>query len=223
MRKSKLTRSLAVLTLAALAGPGPFPPAAAWAQAPPAPEVPVFGTSTAAVVVDVVVRDKKGKLVRDLTAADFTVLEDGAPQAIESLRVVDNAPAAEEAAAGPASCARPARGNGGRGRSGQGRTHGSALRHCLRLRPAFRACPQDGGEGRAQLHRSRLRGRRPRGRLRDRPGPAHPQLFTNDVKAIKVALNRAATQGNTGFSSERQEARERTAPASPGPTALSRA
>jgi hypothetical protein len=25
------------------------------------------------------------------------------------------------------------------------------------------------------------------------------QPFTNDVKAIKVALNRAATQGNTGF------------------------
>ena len=37
------------------------------------------------------------------------------------------------------------------------------------------------------------------------------QPFTNDVKAVKVALNRAATQGNTGFSSERQEARERTA------------
>src|SRR6187397_1075285 len=103
MRQSKLTRFLAALTVAALAaGPAPFPLAEAGAQAPPAPEVPVFGSSTAAVVVDVVVRDKKGKLVRDLTAADFTVLEDGAPQSVESVRVMDNSPAAEEAAAGPA-------------------------------------------------------------------------------------------------------------------------
>ena len=103
MRQSTLTRSLAHVLCVAVAV-GPFPAGLAGAQTPPAaPEVPVFGTSTAAVVVDVVVRDKKGKLVRDLTAADFTVLEDGTPQAIESLRVVDNAPAAEEAAAGPVS------------------------------------------------------------------------------------------------------------------------
>src|SRR5688500_18751532 len=106
MRNRKLTRSLAALTVAALAaGPAPFPYAGAWAQAPAGPEVPVFGTSTAAVVVDVVVRDKKGKLVRDLTAADFTILEDGAPQTVESIRVVDTAPAAEEATAAPVSAA----------------------------------------------------------------------------------------------------------------------
>jgi VWFA-related protein len=107
MHESKLTRLLAVTVLVALTvGPGPFQDARAWGQAPPtAPEVPVFGSQTAAVVVDVVVRDKKGKLVRDLTAADFTVLEDGAPQAVESLRVVDTAPAAEEAVAGPVSSA----------------------------------------------------------------------------------------------------------------------
>ena len=37
------------------------------------------------------------------------------------------------------------------------------------------------------------------------------QPFTNDVALIKTALARAATQGNTGFASEREEARERTA------------
>ena len=70
MRERKLTRTLAAILMSALAaGPGPFRPALAWAQAPgPAsPPPPVFGAQTAAVVVDVVVRDKKGNLVRDLT------------------------------------------------------------------------------------------------------------------------------------------------------------
>ena len=43
-------------------------------------------TSTNEVVVDVVVRDKKGRLIKGLTEADFTVLEDGAAQSITSLR-----------------------------------------------------------------------------------------------------------------------------------------
>src|SRR5689334_19512446 len=45
---------------------------------------PKFGTSTAAVLVDVVVRDKKGKPVSGLTAQDFQVFEDGVPQKIIS-------------------------------------------------------------------------------------------------------------------------------------------
>lgn len=45
---------------------------------------PKFGTSTAAVLVDVVVRDKKGNPVSGLTAADFQVFEDGLPQKIIS-------------------------------------------------------------------------------------------------------------------------------------------
>lgn len=48
----------------------------------PASQRPKFGTSTAAVLVDVVVRDKKGKPVSGLTAEDFQVFEDGMPQKI---------------------------------------------------------------------------------------------------------------------------------------------
>jgi hypothetical protein len=164
MRKSKLTRSLAALTVAALAaGPAPFPLAVAWAQAPPAPEVPVFGASTAAVVVDVVVRDKKGKLVRDLTAADFTVLEDGASQAIESLRVVDNAPAAEEAAAGPVSPA-PAPPAGTASAAAPAKAERTGAPSVIafvfdRLSAAARKI----AEKAAPIHGSRLRRRRPRG------------------------------------------------------------
>jgi VWFA-related protein len=43
-------------------------------------------TSANEVVVDVVVRDKKGKLVRGLTAGDFRLLEDGTAQTVTSLR-----------------------------------------------------------------------------------------------------------------------------------------
>ena len=40
------------------------------------------------VAVDVVVRDKKGQLVKGLTTADFEILEDGVPQQISSSRLV---------------------------------------------------------------------------------------------------------------------------------------
>lgn len=41
-----------------------------------------FGAATAGVVVDVVVRDRRGRPVTDLTAEQFQVFEDGVPQAI---------------------------------------------------------------------------------------------------------------------------------------------
>jgi len=207
MRKSKLTRSLAVLTLAALAGPGSFPPRAAWPQTPPAPEVPVFGSSTAAVVVDVVVRDKKGKLVRDLTAADFTVLEDGAPQSVESVRVMDNGLATEQAAAAPVTptaAGPPAAAPAAPPPTGP---------------PSVIAFVFDRltAEARKTAEKAAL-SYTDRGYVEGDLVAVFAidlalhtiQPFTNDVKAVKVAFNRAATQGNTGFSSEREEARDRT-------------
>jgi VWFA-related protein len=49
--------------------------------------IPTFGVATSAVTLDVVVRDKKGNAVRDLTAADFQVFEDGVPQQVASFDV----------------------------------------------------------------------------------------------------------------------------------------
>lgn len=51
-----------------------------------AQDQPLVRTSANEVVVDVVVRDKKGKLVRGLTAADFSLSEDGAPQPVTLVR-----------------------------------------------------------------------------------------------------------------------------------------
>jgi VWFA-related protein len=59
---------------------------------------PVFRSSTAIVSVDVIVRDASGNIVTGLTPADFTVLEDGKPQQIQTFTFQQIA----DAPAGPA-------------------------------------------------------------------------------------------------------------------------
>ena len=72
-------------------------PATPEGTALPSPQAPAgtpavaqtAGVTASRVAVDLVVRDKKGRLVRDLRASDLEVLEDGAPQEILSVRLVD--------------------------------------------------------------------------------------------------------------------------------------
>jgi len=61
----------------------------------------VVPSGTERVEVDLVVRDKDGKLVRDLTPGDVQVREDGVPQQTESLELVDR-PTAPDGTASPA-------------------------------------------------------------------------------------------------------------------------
>jgi hypothetical protein len=70
-----------VLLLAGAAAP-------AARQAGQSKDAPKFTSQTAAVLVDVVVRDRKGAPVLGLTAADFDVLEDGVRQKLISLDAV---------------------------------------------------------------------------------------------------------------------------------------
>jgi VWFA-related protein len=56
----------------------------AWSVRAQQDQRPTFRTGTTTVSVDVVVRDQSGAVVRGLTAADFTVLEDGKPQKIDT-------------------------------------------------------------------------------------------------------------------------------------------
>src|SRR6266545_5871158 len=99
MRRSPLVVAVLVNALALPA----VPVVAAGPQAAPAvprrpEEVPTFGVGTAAVTLDVVVRDKKGRAVRDLKASDFEVYEDGVRQTVDSFRLhgkaVEEAPVA---------------------------------------------------------------------------------------------------------------------------------
>ena len=78
------------------------------AQQPPAapptdqPQTARFGTATSGVVVDVVVRDKKGRPVTNLTATDFEILEDSVRQqivAFEPYSATDVPKSVDEAAA----------------------------------------------------------------------------------------------------------------------------
>ena len=76
-----------VLCLAVAASP-PAPSVVegrAQTQAPPARADRTLQSSATAVLVDVVVRDKRGQSVTDLTAADFEIYEDGVRQEIGSL------------------------------------------------------------------------------------------------------------------------------------------
>jgi VWFA-related protein len=71
-------------------------PPALHAQAPP-PEATAkqqeaevtFRTTTQEVFLDLVIRDKRGRLIRDLKAEEIEVLENGQPQPIRAVRFVD--------------------------------------------------------------------------------------------------------------------------------------
>jgi hypothetical protein len=141
-------RSLALVVAAVLA----VEPAVA-IQAP-AQAPPTFAVGTSAVAIDVVVRDKKGRLVKDLTAADFEIVEDGAKQQVESFTVVarrreaprGRRPATRRPSARPRAAAVPTTETPDAGRPrprlrphvGRGATRPARRPH-LPLRPAARA------------------------------------------------------------------------------------
>src|SRR6201987_5454313 len=77
-----LTRSLLAIASVLVLIPGrPF---AALGQQKAAQAPPAIRANTELVLVNVVARDKKGNLVRDLKREDFTLLEDGQKQQVSS-------------------------------------------------------------------------------------------------------------------------------------------
>jgi VWFA-related protein len=58
-------------------------------QQPPPPQQPTFRARVDSVSVDVIVLDKKGNPVTDLTPADFEIRENRKPQTIETFKFID--------------------------------------------------------------------------------------------------------------------------------------
>src|SRR5258705_75756 len=77
-----LRRILAIVSLAALNAELPLATLAQ--QAGSQQSAPAIRATTELVLVNVVARDKKGNLIRDLKREDFTVLEDGQKQQVSS-------------------------------------------------------------------------------------------------------------------------------------------
>src|SRR5262245_51356657 len=73
-------------------------PAPAQDQSKPARQDDKVAVGTVEVLLDVVVKDKKGRAATDLAVSDFEVFEDGAKQQVESFRLITRKPAGEAGA-----------------------------------------------------------------------------------------------------------------------------
>jgi Ca-activated chloride channel family protein len=84
MSRRILTGALVVLSLTSVSGQQTRQPAAS-----PDPPTPTFRLDVEYVEVDVRATDEKGNFIRDLTKEDFQISEDGKPQAIAGLSLID--------------------------------------------------------------------------------------------------------------------------------------
>jgi len=91
MRIRVLSLSLLLLLLTAIALTAQQPAQPAPAPSPPAKDQPpiTFKVEVNYVEIDAIVTDERGNFVRDLTAADFEILEDGKPQTISAFSIVN--------------------------------------------------------------------------------------------------------------------------------------
>ncbi|MGH9329058.1 MAG: VWA domain-containing protein, partial [Vicinamibacterales bacterium] len=71
---------------------------------------PVYRSSAELVEVDAIVTDRSGRFVRDLRLDEIEILENGRPQRLQVLYLVDRGVATEASAGAPAGAARPAAG-----------------------------------------------------------------------------------------------------------------
>jgi VWFA-related protein len=173
----------------------------------------VFSAEAAAVLVDVVVRDKKGRLVKDLTASDLELYEDGVKQSVASFRVVDNQPPQGDAVEGVADAA-----SAGAPAARQGPAPGPTA--AAAAVPGSAPCVIAFVFDRLTPN---ARGLAKKAALSYTEGGHVPgdlvavfsidlalrtiQPFTNDLALVRTGLEVAGTQAHTAFASERDDAR----------------
>ncbi|HKQ72152.1 MAG TPA: VWA domain-containing protein [Blastocatellia bacterium] len=93
-----MNRFAVMFLTAALVGPAP-----AQDQSKPARQDNKVAVGTVEVLLDVVVKDKRGRAATDLAAADFEVFEDGVKQQVESFRLITRKPVGDTGNATPTS------------------------------------------------------------------------------------------------------------------------
>lgn len=182
----------------------------------PGPEVPTFATATSAVTLDIVVRDKKGRAVRDLKASDFEVYEDGVRQRVESFEVYGRpledapkgpVPGAPEPAA-TAAPATPAEGPEVPARAGDSVTEARPQVIAFvfdRMAPDARRIAQKAAL--TYVDKGRVEGDQVAVFAIDL-ALRTLQPFTSDAGLIRAGLERAASQANTAYAGDRAQTRQ---------------
>jgi VWFA-related protein len=205
---------LVVLLVAALALPPGRVAASPQASATPAgQELPTFGVGTAAVTLDVVVRDKKGHAVRDLKASDFEVFEEGVKQTIESFRLFGSPSEGSPVVEPPKAAVAPATPAAAPAAAPPAAAPGAEIRPQLIAFIFDRLAPEARNQARkaalAYLDKGHVEG--------DLVGVFSIDLslqtilpFTREPGLIRAGLDRAASQGNTDFANNREAARTMT-------------
>src|SRR5262245_35808424 len=99
MSAVRFRRPLACVAMALLTAPLVAQQAASTAKAQePVKSPAVFGAQSSLVLLDIVVRDKKGKPVRDLDPKEVQVYEDGARRELTAFRLVEGRASEERVA-----------------------------------------------------------------------------------------------------------------------------
>jgi len=173
-------------------------------------EVPTFAVGTSAVTLDIVVRDKKDRIVPDLKASDFEVYEDGVLQQIESFEVFGRPPAEEpeeeKKAPAPAATAAAAPAPSAPAPADESTTRPQVIAFVFdRLSAEARNIAHkaaltylDGGHVDGDLV----------GIFSIDLALQTLQPFTTDPTLIRAGIVRAASQGNTAFGNSRSQTRD---------------
>ena len=178
-------RIVAAALAVGLSSPGP-----ASSQSAPSPQAsaPVFATGTAAVLLDVVIREKGGRPVADIKPEEVEVFEEGVKQKVEGFRWVQTESLQVETAASAA----PARPDASK-----------------QLNLVSFVFDQLGIEGRKLANRAALsfleKGLRPNTfmavfQIDQRLGLLQP--FTNDLNKLKIAISSATSGTYKGITDE---------------------
>jgi VWFA-related protein len=199
MRRPPVVVALLVSTLtlephASWAGPQAAPAADARSQ-----DVPVFSVATDAVTLDVIVRDKKGNAIRDLKASEFQVFEDGVKQAVDQFQVFGQTapPPAAAAKAAPASATPVAAAPAAPPEDVEPERNGQVIAFVFDRLSA---------ESRDMAHKAAMTYLEKGHVDGDLVGVFTIDLalrtvqpFTRETSLIRVGLDKASSQGNTGF------------------------